>query len=83
MRLRMLFGTVLRELTMPKLAYSVPKYRRHKAKNLAVVSFGRGRDIYLGPWKSRRSRELYDQLIALWLQHGRSLPDEVLAEFGQ
>jgi hypothetical protein len=70
-------------VTVPKLAFSVPKYRRYKAKNLAVVSFGRGRDIYLGPWKSRRSRELYDQLIALWLQHGRSLPDEVLAEFGR
>ncbi len=66
---------------MPRRLISFPAYRHHKARNSAVVSFTHGRDIYLGPWKSRRSRELYDQLIALWLQHGRTLPDEVLANF--
>lgn len=67
---------------MPKLPLAVPKYRHYRPKNLAVVNFGRGRDVYLGPWKSQRSRQLYDQLITLWLQHGRSLPDDVLANFG-
>ena len=66
---------------MPRLSLAVPKYRRYRPKNLAVVNFGRGRDVYLGPWKSRRSRELYDQLIALWLQNGRTLLNEVLADF--
>jgi len=66
---------------MPKLAFSVPKYRRYGRKNLAVVNFGRGKDVYLGPWRSKRSRELYDQLIALWLQNGRALPDDALAQF--
>lgn len=56
--------------------------RPYRPKNLAVVNFGRGRDVYLGPWKSQRSRQLYDPLITLWLQHGRSLPDEVLTKFG-
>ncbi len=66
---------------MPKLSLAVPRYRLYRPKHLAVVNFGRGRDVYLGPWKSRRSRELYDQLVSLWLQHGRNLPDEVLARF--
>ncbi len=65
---------------MPRCLISIPKYRRKKSRNLAVVSFDH-RDVYLGPWKSRRSRELYDQLIAVWLQHGRNLPDDVLANF--
>ncbi len=66
---------------MPRLSLAVPKYRHNRPKNLAVVNFGRGRDVYLGPWKSQRSRQLCDQLITLWLQHGRTLPDDVLANF--
>ncbi len=62
---------------MPKLRYAVPKYRREKRFDLAMVTLGRGRDIYLGPWKSARSRALYDQLIAMWLPSGQKTETNV------
>ncbi len=48
----------------------IPSYRLHKPKNLAVVRLN-GRDVYLGPYDSAASRELYDRLIAEWLAGGR------------
>lgn len=51
----------------------VPSYRRHKPTGQAVVTLS-GRDIYLGPWNSERSRVEYDRLIGEWLSAGRCLP---------
>ena len=47
---------------MPKLIYSTPKYRRHKASGRAIVTLD-GKDHYLGPYGSKESREAYDRLI--------------------
>ncbi len=46
-----------------------PKYRRHKAKGLAVVTLN-GRDIYLGPYGSAESKSEYRRLIAEYHQSG-------------
>ncbi len=48
----------------------IPAYRLHKPKQLAVVRLN-GRDIYLGPYNSPESRQVYDRLIAEWLAAGR------------
>lgn len=56
---------------MPRVA-SIPKYRHHKARNLAVVRID-GIDHYLGPWKSKASLAEYDRLIAEWMANGRTL----------
>jgi integrase len=57
---------------MPKLIKSVPKYRKHKATGQAVVTLD-GRDIYLGPWKTKASLAEYDRLIGEWILGGRTL----------
>jgi len=44
----------------------VPKYRHHKARDLARVNID-GKDIYLGRYNTPESRQLYDRLIAEWL----------------
>jgi hypothetical protein len=64
---------------MPKLSFAVPKYRRHKARNLAVVQLG-GQRIYLGQWRSAESLRLYDQLLTGWLAGGRQLDLEKLPQ---
>ncbi len=51
----------------------VPSYRRHKPSGQVVVSIG-GKDFYLGPYRSRRSKDEYDRLIHEWLAGGRNLP---------
>jgi len=54
----------------------LPKLRRHKARNLAVVRLS-GHDHYLGPWPADQehppeaARQAYDQLAAEWLANGR------------
>ncbi len=55
------------------MSSSVPKYRLHRPKALAVVTLG-GRDIYLGPYSSPASKAEYDRLITEWLANGRMLP---------
>jgi integrase len=50
-----------------------PSYRLHKPSGQAVVTLN-GKDIYLGLFGSRASREKYDQLIAEWLSSGRQPP---------
>ena len=45
-----------------------PKYRLHKATGQARVRF-KGRDIYLGKYRSRKSEERYRQVIADWLKN--------------
>ena len=59
---------------MPDLpAFSVPKYRHYRPKNLGVVRLN-GRDFYLGEFGSPASLEKYHRLLAEWLENGRRLP---------
>ena len=55
---------------MPRLAYSLPRYRRHRGSNQAVVTLN-SRDYYLGPYGTKASRVEYDRLIGEWLAGGR------------
>ncbi len=52
-----------------------PKYRHHKARNLAVVRID-GKDYYLGRFESEESRAKYHRLLADWraglLNHNES-----------
>lgn len=50
----------------------MPKYCRHKARNLAYVRIA-GQDIYLGKWRSEESRRLYELIVAEYLKSGRTL----------
>ncbi len=52
---------------------SQPSYRRHKARNVAVVTIN-GKNHYLGPWQSPESHEQYAALIAEWRRNGGTLP---------
>lgn len=45
-----------------------PKYRHHKAKDLAVVTIA-GRDIYLGKYGSPDSKRAYRRLVGEYLQY--------------
>ena len=56
---------------MPRLINSVPKYRRHRGSNQAIVTLN-GRDYYLGPYGTKASRIEYDRLIGEWLAAGRN-----------
>lgn len=56
---------------MPRLVNSVPKYRRHRATNQAIVTLN-GHGHYLGPYGSKASRIEYDRLIGEWLAAGRT-----------
>ena len=58
---------------MARTHSGLPTYRRHRPSGQAVVSFGRA-DIYLGPWKSKRSLAEYDRLIAEYIANGRRAP---------
>lgn len=57
---------------MPKLINRTPKYRRHKATGQAVVTLS-GRDYYLGPWQSAKSKREHARLTSQWLAAGESL----------
>lgn len=59
---------------MPKSnAFSAPKYRHYRPKNLGVVRLN-GRDFYLGEYGSPESYERYHRLVAEWLANDRQLP---------
>ena len=53
----------------------IPAYRRHKARNCAVVTIA-GQDHYLGPYGSPSSRRQYAALIKAW-QDGQDDPQEL------
>jgi hypothetical protein len=55
---------------MPKLINRNPWYCRHRASGQAVVTID-NRDIYLGPYGSKASRNEYDRVIAEWVANGR------------
>ncbi|MDA0659311.1 MAG: hypothetical protein O3C60_10755 [Planctomycetota bacterium] len=57
---------------MPRLISQLPRYRKH-ASGQAFVYLD-GRNIYLGPYRSLRSREAYDRVISEWTANGRRLP---------
>jgi hypothetical protein len=48
---------------MPRLVHRKPRYRKHKASGLAVVTIC-GVDRYLGKYGTAESRATYRQLIA-------------------
>jgi integrase len=58
---------------MPRLVHKLPKYRRHKGSGQAIVSLC-GREVYLGPWKSKRSRLEYQRLLAEFVAADRTPP---------
>ncbi len=49
-----------------------PSYRMHRPSHQAVVTIS-GRDVYLGPFGSKTSKQTYDRVIAEWLANGRRL----------
>src|SRR5690349_8695415 len=51
----------------------IPKPSRHKATGQAVVRLN-GKDHYLGKFGSTEAKARYEELIARWLAHGRTLP---------
>ncbi len=51
---------------MPKLKHKLPSYCRHKGTGQALVRI-EGRDRYLGPYGSPRSKARYEAEIARWL----------------
>ncbi len=59
---------------MPRRTNSNPRYSRHKASGQAVVTIS-GKDVYLGPWKSKVSLVAYDRVVSEWLAAGRRLPE--------
>jgi hypothetical protein len=50
----------------------VPKYRRHKPTDQAVVTLN-GKDHYLGRWNSKTSRAAYERIVGEWLASDRTL----------
>ena len=64
---------------MPKLVSANPRYRKHKASGLAVVTLN-GIDHYLGPHGTAVSRREYDRLVGEWLATGRQSPQASTAQ---
>jgi len=50
-----------------------PAYRKHKASGQAIVTID-GKDLYLGPFGSQRSKIEYDRLVGEWLANGQRRP---------
>jgi hypothetical protein len=57
---------------------SVPTYRKHKASGQAIVTLTDGlggrRDVLLGKYGTKESRQAYARVIAEWEAGGRRLP---------
>lgn len=49
----------------------IPKYQLHKASGQGLVEFPGERPQYLGPHGSEASHELYNRLVAEWIDRGR------------
>ena len=58
---------------MPRLTKSDPKYTRHKQSGQARVRIS-GRDILLGKYNSKASREEYDRIVGEWKTNNRQFP---------
>ena len=63
---------------MPRLVHKPPKYSKHKASGQAVVTIA-GKDIYLGDYGTKESRQEYDRGVAEWLAAGRTAPQPARA----
>jgi len=50
----------------------IPTYRLHRASGQAIVTLN-GQDVYLGPHRSRVSRQEYDRVVGEWLARDRRL----------
>ena len=61
---------------MRGVAKNHPRYRFHKKSGQAIVTLS-GKDFYLGPYDSEKSRDEYDRLLAKWLANGRCWPQEL------
>src|SRR5262245_26896278 len=58
---------------MPRIADTeVPSYRRHKQSGQAIVTLS-GKDILLGKYGTRESRDKYNRVTSEWLAAGRHL----------
>ena len=53
---------------------SLPTYRLHKARGLAVVTID-GHDYYLGPFGSPSSKQKYTALLRAWQERQERLPE--------
>lgn len=53
----------------------VPSYGCHKPSGQALVTLN-GRDISLGKWRTKTSRDEYERVVGEWLANGRLLLDE-------
>ncbi len=51
---------------MPRQFDYVPRYRRHKRSDQAIVTLN-GHDIYLGPYGTKTSKLEYDRVISQWM----------------
>jgi integrase len=60
---------------MPIRKPHTPSYRRHKARNCAVVTI-QGKDHYLGEYGSAQSREKYHRLLAETFSSAKPMPPE-------
>jgi integrase len=56
---------------MPKKG--LPSYRLHKRSGQAVVTLN-SKDFYLGKYKSKASRERYEEIIGEYIANGKKLP---------
>jgi integrase len=52
---------------------NIPSYRLHKPSGQAIVSLS-GKIFYLGKYKSKASREKYNELVAEYMGNDRKLP---------
>lgn len=57
----------------------LPRYRHHKARNLAVVRLN-GKDHYLGRYDSPESHREYNRLVGEWLARGRQIASPIEGE---
>jgi integrase len=60
---------------MPNRSPRIPSYRHHKPSGQAVVTID-GCDIYLGKYNTAASRAEYNRIIAEWMAHGGTLPQQ-------
>ena len=65
---------------MPRQFDYVPRYRRHKRSDQAIVTLN-GHDIYLGPYGTKASKLEYDRVITQWMAAGRRhVPNQAQTE---
>ena len=66
---------------MPRKPSTVPAYRHRRDRGIAVVTLTdsvtkQRREVWLGPYDSRESKEHYERVVAEWLSRGRRFTPE-------